>query len=97
MAKYIDVARIPSVFGAYLWRIHEYLVLGGIYGVAMCVYDAYLTRICAVFVAYLCASGDTRISCVSESYIRRICVVYEAYWHVSGDTRICCVFEAYMN
>ena len=61
------------------------------------VYDAYLTRICAVFEAYLCASGDTRISCVSESYIRRICVVYEAYWHVSGDTRICCVFEAYMK
>jgi hypothetical protein len=37
MAKYIDVARISSVFGAYLWRIHEYLVLGGIYGVATCI------------------------------------------------------------
>ena len=61
------------------------------------VYDAYLYRISAVYMAYLCVCGDTRISCVFEMYLCRILVVFVSYLCVSGDTRICFVYKAYMK
>ena len=79
MAKYIVVARIPSVFGVSrrftsIWYSEGYTASRR----PTCI-NAYLTRICSVFEAYLCVSGDARISCVSELYVSYMCRMRRRY------------------